>query len=35
VNALLQRMANEAARLGTAPGSLSSDDVIRTLDGSE
>jgi len=35
VNAALQRMANEAARLGTAPGSLSPDEVIRALDGSE
>jgi 2-dehydropantoate 2-reductase len=35
VNAILQRMANEAARLGTAPGSLSPEEVIQTLDGSE
>ncbi len=35
VNAMLQRTANEAARLGTPPGSLAPEEVIRALAASE
>ena len=35
VNELLQRMAARAAREGTAPGSISPDELIRMLPGSE